>query len=48
MLIVASDADNAMIDPKTGPMQGVQPKANAAPTTFGYCCTRKACSESGP
>jgi len=35
LLIVASVADNAIIDPKTGPMQGVQPNAKAAPTIKG-------------
>ena len=33
--IVASVADNARIDPSTGPMQGVQPNAKAAPTING-------------
>ena len=33
--IVASVADNARIDPSTGPIQGVQPKAKAAPTRKG-------------
>ena len=33
--IVASVADRAMIEPSTGPMQGVQPKANAVPTING-------------
>ena len=33
--MVASDADNVIIDPKIGPIQGVQPKANAPPTSRG-------------
>ena len=33
--MVASDADNVIIDPKIGPIQGVQPKANAPPTNKG-------------
>ena len=32
---VASDADKARIDPSTGPIQGVQPNANAAPIRKG-------------
>ena len=32
---VASDADKARIDPSTGPIQGVHPKANAAPIKKG-------------
>ena len=32
---VASEADKARIDPSTGPIQGVQPKANAAPIKKG-------------
>ena len=32
---VASEADNAKIDPSTGPIQGVQPKAKAAPIKKG-------------
>ena len=35
LVIVASDADNVIIDPKIGPIQGVQPKANAPPTNRG-------------
>ena len=31
----ASVADKAKIDPNTGPIQGVQPKAKAAPTNKG-------------
>jgi len=33
--IDASVADKAKIEPNTGPMQGVQPKAKAAPTSKG-------------
>ena len=32
---VASEADKARIDASTGPIQGVQPKANAAPIKKG-------------
>ena len=32
---VASAADKAIIEPNTGPMQGVQPNAKAAPTIKG-------------
>ena len=32
---VASEADKARIDPNTGPIQGVQPKAKAAPIKKG-------------
>ena len=32
---VASEADKARIDPSTGPIQGVQPNANAAPIKKG-------------
>ncbi len=35
LVSVASEADRARIDPSTGPIQGVQPKAKAAPTTNG-------------
>ena len=34
-ITVASVADKARIDPSTGPMQGVQPNANAAPIKKG-------------
>ena len=33
--MVVSVADKAKIEPNTGPIQGVHPKANAAPTTKG-------------
>ena len=32
---VASEADKARIDPNTGPIQGVQPNAKAAPIKKG-------------
>ena len=32
---VASEADKARIDPSTGPIHGVQPKAKAAPIKKG-------------
>ena len=35
LLIDASVADNANIEPRIGPMQGVHPKAKAAPTIKG-------------
>ena len=34
-ITVASVADNARIEPSTGPIQGVQPKAKAAPIKKG-------------
>ena len=33
--MVASAADRVIIEPSTGPIHGVQPNANAAPTTNG-------------
>jgi hypothetical protein len=35
LLTEASVADKAKIEPSTGPIQGVQPKAKAAPTKNG-------------
>ena len=35
LTIVVSVADKAKIEPNTGPIQGVHPKANAEPTTKG-------------
>ena len=35
VLTEASVADRANIDPNTGPMHGVHPKAKAAPTNNG-------------
>ena len=35
LLIFSSNAANVIIDPRIGPMQGVQPKPKAAPTNNG-------------
>ena len=35
LISVASEADKVIIDPSTGPIQGVHPKAKAAPIKKG-------------
>ena len=39
LLTDASVADKAKIEPKIGPMHGVQPNAKADPTTKGNICS---------
>ena len=44
LLIDASVADKAKIDPRTGPIQGVQPNANADPYVIATVMIDTICS----